>query len=210
MCWGENEKKWEAIRGKKVADLRRRRRSRLNFRWPWKEECQCQRHNPVPKCRLSLLHGHQSRLCYYKSSHSKEKEMAFWIQTVYTEGWGKKMAKHSCLEQALKGATSIKAIFSNMCVRTHTSNASNVQFLYTHTHSPLLASTIQLISWRLLPVALVVEEADEEEFLLWPVLHQLSDSEHVPWRSGYEHAFAMEAHSGHLWVYDLHKQVRSS
>lgn len=53
------------------------------------------------------------------------------------------------------------------------------------------------------PVASAVEEADEEEFLLGPVLHQLSDPENVPRRGGNELAVEMAARPGHLRIYDL-------
>lgn len=53
------------------------------------------------------------------------------------------------------------------------------------------------------PVASAVEEADEEEFLLGPVLHQLSDPENVPRRGGNELAVEMTARPGHLRIYDL-------
>lgn len=53
------------------------------------------------------------------------------------------------------------------------------------------------------PVASAVEEADEEEFLLGPVLHQLSDPEHVPWRGGNVLVFEMATRARHLRIYDL-------
>lgn len=106
-----------------------------------------------------------------------------------------------CKGTLLKGKFA-KAISCNKCNFSKVLTDLLTVHLYIHQHCP----TTQVITWRLLPIALVVEEADEEEFLLWPVLHQLAGSEHVPWRSGYEHAVAMKAHSGHLWVYDLHKQ----
>lgn len=54
------------------------------------------------------------------------------------------------------------------------------------------------------PVAFAVEEADEEEFLLGPELHQLSDPEHVPWRGGNVLVVEMATRPRHLWIYDLH------
>lgn len=53
------------------------------------------------------------------------------------------------------------------------------------------------------PVASAVEEADEEEFLLGPVLHQLSDPEHVPWRDGNVLVVEMATRPRHLRIYDL-------